>query len=75
VHWPQVKKLIVVPGANVRSSTPLSLIAEEDDGTYSLFYTAFDSSYHPRVSTGSDRIENVYLASVRIERGADAARQ
>lgn len=74
VHWPQGKKLIVVPGANFRSSTPLSLIAEED-GTYSLFYTAFDSNYHRRGSRGSDRVENVYLATVRIERGAGAARQ
>lgn len=74
VNWPQGKKLIVVPGPNFRSSTPLSLIPEED-GTYSLFYTAFDSDYHPRVSTGSDRVENVYLAIVRTDRGADAARQ
>ena len=66
LRWSQGKRLTLQPQQQFQLRTPISFIREED-GTYSLFYTAYDKKYRRTGASETAEAENIYLARVRIE--------
>lgn len=66
VRWSQGRRLTLQPQERFQLRTPISLIREED-GTYSLFYTAYDKKYRRTGASETGEAANIYLAKVRVE--------
>jgi hypothetical protein len=66
VHWQPGQRLSVRPQSNYYVRTPLGLVPERD-GTYTLFYTAFDKDFKPHASGAPQYVSNIFAATVQIQ--------